>query len=46
MDMKKLPYIKNTMYYNDFAAMFLHTMYNIYNTETVYVYLKFHMVKT
>jgi len=43
MNMIELRY-KNTMCYNDFAAMFVQsTKHNVFNTETLYVYLKFHV---
>lgn len=34
---------KNTMYYNDFATMFVQcAKHNVFNPGTLYVYLKFH----
>jgi hypothetical protein len=44
MNMIQLHY-KNTMCYNDFAAMFVQsTKHSIFNAETFYVYLKFHVL--
>jgi len=44
MNMIQLHY-KSTMCYNDFAAMFVQsTKHSIFNAETFYVYLKFHVL--